>query len=66
MLFLFSWLLLLLFAEILCKLKEAVQIKQLEGEKGGLILKIFTVVTFSCATLPKITEPFSLDVVFGD
>lgn len=42
---------------ILCKSKEAVQIKQLEGVKGGLILKIFTVVTFSSVTLPKITEP---------
>lgn len=51
---------------ILWKLKEAVQIKQLEKEEGGLILKIYTVVAFSSVRLPKITEPFSLNVVFGD
>ena len=51
---------------ILCKLKEAVQRKQLNGKEGGLVLKLYSCYLFKCKIVKNITETFNLDVVFGD
>ena len=51
---------------ILCKLKEAIQRKQLNGKEGGLVLKSYSCYLFKYKIVKNITETFNLDVVFGD